>query len=206
MKTENEGMKKLLDGYRSFYNGTPARKGFCALRAERLAHSQHPHSMVISCFDSRVCPEAIFGTNDGHICVHRNMLGKVDDKDHSMLASLRFAAETLKVQNVIVLGHSDCNAVKKLQELDEADEEIRAWLALSPISYQGATLDEAVRNNVLSQLAHLREIGFIDNAIHNGLHVEAMFFHIETGLLERYDEETRRWHTVPVDEMETCAV
>lgn len=198
-------MKKLLDGYRSFYNGTPARKGFCALRAERLAHSQHPHSMVISCFDSRVCPEAIFGTNDGHICVHRNMLGKVDDKDYSMMASLRFAAETLSVQNIIILGHSDCNAVKKLQELDTVAEDIRCWLALSPISYQGKTLDEAVRNNVLSQLAHLREIDFIGEAVGNGsLHIEGMFFHIETGLLERYDDQEHTWQTVPVEEAVVC--
>lgn len=198
MKYVNEGMRKLLEGYRAFYQGNPARKGFCALQAERIANTQNPHSMVISCFDSRVCPEAIFGTNDGHICVHRNMLGKVDPKDYSMMASLRFASSNLKVQNIIVLGHSDCNAVKKLQYVKETAKEIQDWLCLSPAAYEGETLEDAVKHNVLVQLDRLGRIDFIAEAKKTGLHVEGMYFHIDTGFLDCYDEAAKVWRRVEV--------
>lgn len=193
-------MRQLLAGYRDFFKGNPVRRGFCALHAEQIANTQNPHSMVVSCFDSRVCPEAVFNTNDGHICVHRNMLNQIDKEDFSMMASLRFAVESLKVENVIILGHSDCNAVAKLQHLEELSEEIRSWLDRTHTCYRGATLEEAVKNNVLDQLGHLASIDFVVSAVRNrGLNLEGLYFHIADGLLERWNPRQNRWDFVPVD-------
>lgn len=197
----NDGFRQLVEGYRRFFEGDPPRKGFCALRAEQIASTQHPHSMVVSCFDSRVCPEAIFGTNDGHICVHRNMLNQVDPADASMMASLRFAAARLRVQNIVVLGHSNCNAVAKLRELENLPAEMRAWLGGSGARYRGESYEEAVKNNVLDQLVRLRGIDFIARAAReNGLNLEGMYFHIDTGRLERYDTARDRWEFIETEE------
>ena len=196
----NNGMRRLLDGYRDFFNGNPARKGFCAIHAEQVACSQNPHSMIISCFDSRVCPEAIFNTHDGHVCVHRNMLNQVCKRDESMVASLRFAVDALKVQNIVILGHSDCNAVQKLKHLEDLPPEISAWLERSHTSYRGATLDEAVKNNVLDQLGHLAEIPFVAVAVReNRLNLEGLFFRIDNGRLERYDKNALAWYRVDTE-------
>lgn len=193
-------MRRLLDGYRDFFNGNPARKGFCAIHAEQVACSQNPHSMIISCFDSRVCPEAIFNTHDGHVCVHRNMLNQVCKRDESMVASLRFAVDALKVQNIVILGHSDCNAVQKLKHLEDLPPEISAWLERSHTSYRGATLDEAVKNNVLDQLGHLAEIPFVAVAVReNRLNLEGLFFRIDNGRLERYDKNALAWYRVDTE-------
>lgn len=196
----NDGLRRLVEGYRQFYQGNPARKGFCAFQAEQIADKQHPHSMVISCFDSRVCPEAIFGTNDGHICVHRNMLNQVDLQDTSMMASLRFAVDVLKVQNVVILGHSDCNAVQKLLYLDKIQPEVRSWLAGTGARYRGETVDEAVKNNVTDQLERLQKIPFVEQAVRDGaLNLEGMFFHIYDGLMERYDAQKGVWNVIPTE-------
>lgn len=196
----NNGMRRLLDGYRDFFNGNPARKGFCAIHAEQVACSQNPHSMIISCFDSRVCPEAIFNTHDGHVCVHRNMLNQVCKRDESMVASLRFAVDALRVQNIVILGHSDCNAVQKLKHLEDLPQEISAWLERSHTSYRGATLDEAVKNNVLDQLGHLAEIPFVAVAVReNRLNLEGLFFRIDNGRLERYDKNALAWYRVDTE-------
>ena len=193
-------MRRLLDGYRDFFNGNPARKGFCAIHAEQVACSQNPHSMIISCFDSRVCPEAIFNTHDGHVCVHRNMLNQVCKRDESMVASLRFAVDALKVQNIVILGHSDCNAVQKLKHLEDLPPEISAWLERSHTSYRGATLDEAVKNNVLDQLGHLAEIPFVAVAVREKrLNLEGLFFRIDNGRLERYDKNALAWYMVDTE-------
>lgn len=171
------------------------------MRAEQIANTQHPHSMVVSCFDSRVCPEAIFGTNDGHICVHRNMLNQIDPADASMMASLRFAAERLQVQNIVILGHSDCNAVAKLKELESLPAEISAWLGGCGARYRGESYADAVKNNVLDQLARLGSIEFIARAVReNKLNLEGMYFHIDTGRLERYNSAQSRWEFIQTEE------
>lgn len=196
----NDGLRQLIEGYRDFYNGNPARGGFCSLRAEQVATTQNPHSMIISCFDSRVCPEIIFNTDDGHVCIHRNMLNQVCVRDESMIASLRFAVDALRVENIIILGHSDCNAVQKLLHLDELPEEIRAWLERSHTSYRGETLDEAVKNNVLDQLAHLRTVDFVARAEEEGrLNLEGLFFRIHDGRLERYIQAEDVWQLIDVE-------
>ncbi len=197
----NDGLRQLIEGYRHFFKGNPPRKGFCALHAEQIAHTQNPHSMVISCFDSRVCPEAIFATNDGHICVHRNMLNQVDPKDASMMASLRFAAESLKVQNIVVLGHSNCNAVAKLKDLACLPAEIAGWLGGAGARYEGDSYEQAIKNNVLAQLSRLREIDFVARQVQErNLHLEGMLFHIHSGRLERFDDVQQRWNFVNTEE------
>lgn len=197
----NDGMRRLIQGYRDFFNGNPARKGFCAIHAEQVASSQSPHSMIISCFDSRVCPEAIFATNDGHICVHRNMLNQVDTKDTSMMASLRFAVESLKVQNIVVLGHSNCNAVAKLKHLEELPSQIASWLGGAGAQYRGDTYELAIKNNVLDQLERLWQIDFIRRAMQEeNLNLEGMLFYIDSGRLERFDANGQRWTLVETEE------
>lgn len=197
----NDGLRQLVEGYRRFFNGDPVRRGFCAIHAEQIANTQAPHSMVVSCFDSRVCPEAIFNTNDGHICVHRNMLNQIVREDFSMMASLRFAVENLKVQNIVILGHSDCNAVAKLQHLEELTPEIRAWLDRTHTSYRGATLEEAIKNNVLDQLDHLKQIPCVAQAVQaRELHLEGMYFHIHTGRMERYNAVSAQWEFISTEE------
>ena len=157
--------------------------------------------MVISCFDSRVCPEAIFATNDGHICVHRNMLNQVDTKDTSMMASLRFAVESLKVQNIVVLGHSNCNAVAKLKHLEELPSQIASWLGGAGAQYRGDTYELAIKNNVLDQLERLRQIDFIRRAMQEeNLNLEGMLFYIDSGRLERFDANGQRWTLVETEE------
>ena len=196
----NNGMRRLLDGYRDFFNGNPARKGFCAIHAEQVACAQNPHSMIISCFDSRVCPEAIFNTHDGHVCVHRNMLNQVCKRDESMVASLRFAVDALKVQNIVILGHSDCNAVQKLKHLEDLPPEISAGLERSHTSYRAATLDAAVKNNVLAPGGHLAEIPFVAAAVREKrLILEGLFFRIDNGRLERYDKNALAWYMVDTE-------
>lgn len=118
-----------------------------------------------------------------------------------MMASLRFAVENLKVQNIVILGHSDCNAVAKLQHLEELTPEIRAWLDRTHTSYRGATLEEAIKNNVLDQLDHLKQIPCVAQAVQvRGLNLEGMYFHIHTGRMERYNAVSAQWEFISTEE------
>lgn len=74
----------------------------------RTAKSQHPFVTVLTCSDSRVCPEFIFDQRAGSIFEVRNA-GNVVDED--VLASLEYAVAHLHVPLIVVLGHKGCGAV-----------------------------------------------------------------------------------------------
>ena len=118
-----------------------------------------------------------------------------------MVASLRFAVKNLQVQNIVILGHSDCNAVAKLKHLEELPPELRAWLDRTHTCYRGKTLEAAVKNNVLDQLAHLHSIDFVaEEESSRGLKLEGFYFHIDDGRMERWNDAEGVWTFVPTEE------
>jgi carbonic anhydrase len=75
----------------------------------QTAKCQRPFAVVIACMDSRVPPELIFDRGLGEIFVIR-VAGPVLDNDQR--ASLEYALVNMNVKRVVVLGHTDCGAVK----------------------------------------------------------------------------------------------
>jgi len=82
-------------------------------RRQELASGQHPAAMVLSCADSRVPPEHIFNVGLGEIFVIRTA-GEVVDR--SVLATLEYGAEHLRIPLLVVMGHESCGAVKAAAE------------------------------------------------------------------------------------------
>jgi carbonic anhydrase len=82
-----------------------------------LAGGQAPKVMVIACSDSRVDPATIFGTRPGEVFVVRNVANLVPPFDpsgglHGVSAAVEFAVTSLKVEEILVLGHGACGGVK----------------------------------------------------------------------------------------------
>lgn len=77
-------------------------------RKETLENGQEPFAVVVTCSDSRVIPESIFGAGIGDLFVIR-VAGNVMD-DHQ-LGSIEYATEHLGIKLVVVLGHNHCGAV-----------------------------------------------------------------------------------------------
>ena len=88
------------------------------IRYEELAETgQSPETLVIACCDSRAAPELIFNTGPGEIFVVRNVANLVppyapDGEYHATSAALEFAVQSLKVKNIVVLGHGRCGGIK----------------------------------------------------------------------------------------------
>ena len=73
--------------------------------------SQHPKYFWIGCSDSRVSPEQILGLGIGDIFVHRNVANQASPNDSSMIAAIDFALYYLKIDHIIVAGHTSCGGV-----------------------------------------------------------------------------------------------
>lgn len=105
----------LAAGYRDFREKKFAHE---SERYRQLAEQgQVPQTLVIACCDSRAAPETIFNSLPGEIFVIRNVANlvppyKPDDQYHSTSAALEFAVQSLKVKNIVVLGHGRCGGIE----------------------------------------------------------------------------------------------
>jgi len=72
-------------------------------------NSQKPFAVVVTCSDSRVSPEIVFDQGIGDLFVIRNAGNLISDID---MGSIEYAVEHLDVKWVIILGHTECGAVK----------------------------------------------------------------------------------------------
>uniref|UniRef100_A0A0E0C576 carbonic anhydrase n=1 Tax=Oryza meridionalis TaxID=40149 RepID=A0A0E0C576_9ORYZ len=90
---------------------------------ERLKTGQSPKYMVFSCADSRVCPTLTFGLQPGEAFTVRNIAGMVPAYDKrgqcSIGSAIEYAVVVLKVECIIVIGHSCCGGIKELLSLKE---------------------------------------------------------------------------------------
>jgi carbonic anhydrase len=104
----------LLEGNRRHQAGKVELRDYSP--AEDRASRQMPFAAIISCADSRVSPTLIFDVDRGNIFTSK-VAGNVIDS--GTLGSTEFAVKVLGVKLVMVLGHSDCGAVKAA--IDVAD-------------------------------------------------------------------------------------
>ena len=107
--TADEALQRLLDGNKRYVE---SKMNACdesnGAAREKLAQSQKPYAIILSCSDSRVPPEIIFDKGLGEIFVVR-VAGNVPDP--VVLGSIEYAAEHLGSALVMVLGHERCGAV-----------------------------------------------------------------------------------------------
>lgn len=141
--------------------------------AYQLAASrpQKPHALIVACADSRVDVETLTNSQPGDIFISRN-IGNMVPAYGEMLggvsAVIEYAVTALKVQHIMVCGHSDCGAMKALLNPASTDNmpTVKSWLnngksALSVAEtfhqdQEREILPVLTEQNVLMQLAHLR--------------------------------------------------
>ncbi len=83
----------------------------CDLRAQvrATAGGQAPFAAVVGCIDSRVPPELVFDQRIGDIFCAR-VAGNFVNTD--IIGSLEFATRVAGARAIVVLGHSQCGAIK----------------------------------------------------------------------------------------------
>jgi carbonic anhydrase len=105
-------LARLAEGNRRFVEERPQAPPSSAHRVE-LASGQSPFAVVLGCSDSRVPIETIFDQHPGNLFVIR-LAGNIVNDDG--LASIEYGIEVLRCMLVVVLGHSQCGAVRAALE------------------------------------------------------------------------------------------
>lgn len=107
-ETADEAIAALKAGNADYLKGTATMNVGSELRDDLATNGQFPHTVVITCSDSRVPPELLFNSSLGEIFVIRTAGNVVDDFE---IGSVEYAADHLGSPLVVVLGHSHCGAV-----------------------------------------------------------------------------------------------
>lgn len=113
-----QSLKWLTNGNIRFVKKNFRKDGRSEQDRKRLLAGQKPHAIVLSCADSRVPPEIIFDQALGEIFTIR-VAGEA--LDSSVIASIEYAVEHLGSKLLIVMGHTQCGAVKATLTTKEGD-------------------------------------------------------------------------------------
>jgi carbonic anhydrase len=73
------------------------------------ANDQKPFAAILTCSDSRLAPDLVFDVQQGNLFVAKVAGNSIDT---GTLGSVEYAVAVLGVKLIMVLGHSDCGAVK----------------------------------------------------------------------------------------------
>ncbi|MTW21784.1 carbonic anhydrase [Allochromatium palmeri] len=106
--TPDQVLEALLAGNERFAAGEATQRDITA-RIAASAQGQYPKAVILSCLDSRVPVEKVFDVSIGDIFVGR-VAGNIVNEDQ--LGSMEFATKLAGAKLVMVLGHSQCGAVK----------------------------------------------------------------------------------------------
>ena len=106
--TIDEVITRLKTGNENFVADKLDGKLQDSTRRSELTGGQSPHTIVLSCADSRVVPELAFDSGLGELFVCR-VAGNVPNV--STIASIEYAVAMLGTQVIVVMGHESCGAV-----------------------------------------------------------------------------------------------
>jgi len=161
--TPTAAVEILKEGNARFVAGKPVPHDHNA-RVIATASGQFPIAAVVSCMDSRASAELVFDQGVGDIFSLR-VAGPVVDSN--FLGSLEFAVKVIGVKLIVVMGHTECGAVKgaiddvKLGNLTALLADIRpAVVAAGPpagTSKDKAFVDRVAEQNVRLGMKAIRE-------------------------------------------------
>lgn len=169
---------------------------------------QDPHTLFIGCSDSRY-NENIIGVLPGEVFTFKNIANKVNPEDMTCLATLEFAINVLKVNKVVICGHTDCGGIKTclkdqrkdlpaiecshlhhyLQDLDDLCHENKALLN-SPENQNSLEKQSRLLSilNVKKQFKNLLSIDTVQKALaNNSIQTYGMLYNVDSGKVELVD-------------------
>lgn len=199
-------MNKLLEGVKRFQKEV---FGLHKKLFSKLAYRQAPHTLFITCSDSRISPLMLTQTKLGEIFILRNAGNIVPEYTaiaHGETATIEFALLGLGIENIVVCGHSNCGAMKAVLNPDLCVQfpALKDWLTHTKTASQmlqsypqlgdKAHIDLIIKGNVLAQLDNLKTHPAVAERLALGaLKIYLWVYEISTGEIESYDYVAKKW-------------
>jgi carbonic anhydrase len=207
---------QLIEGYRIFRAEYLGRQH----KAYRdwAARGQAPRTLIIGCSDSRVNPVTLTHAGLGEIFVVNNVANivppfeKGEAHHKSLGAAIQYAVNHIKIEHIIVMGHSGCGGIAALMsaqpdarfDIGENDY-IADWISLLAPAREAVEAncgdlshDEMLRlaemEGILVSIRNLAGYPWVRQAVSaDTLTLHAWYFHIESGELLSYRPDEGRF-------------
>jgi carbonic anhydrase len=161
-------LARLLEGNKRFVSGQLVHPGRKPEDFAALAEGQAPLAIIVGCADSRVSPELVFDQGVGDLFVVRVAGNIVSGAGPTVKGSIEFAVAELGARLIMVLGHTQCGAVKAAIEHIDANDALPGSIGelIDPIrpavlavkGQPGDKLENVTRANVEKGVERLRSL------------------------------------------------
>jgi carbonic anhydrase len=184
INSSDEALAELKNGNLRFMVGKMINTNYKE-EIEQTKVDQHPHSLILSCIDSRIPPEIIFDQGIGNIFVAR-VAGNIEDLN--VLGSMEFATKIKGTKLIVVMGHSKCGAVKgaidnvELENLTQLVNQIKPAIT-GDKSNMDLMMTETAKKNVQLTIADiLKNSSVINELVKEGkLKIVGAYYDVTTG-------------------------
>lgn len=185
-------LRELLAGNERFRSGQSRHRSYPPEKIAELGAGQQPIAAIVACSDGRVSPEIIFDQPLATLFVSRVPGNVASDGTKWML---EIAVTDMKVPLVLVVGHTECLAIKQVIDGQQgAGGPLRNPVerAVTRARASGrAVFEEAVRLNAMQTVEMLREESIaVKAALAEGkTTLAAAVYDVHTGLVRFVETE-----------------
>lgn len=196
--TPDQALELLKEGNRKFLTDSPVRAAVGRQRRLEIARGQAPFAAYVTCSDSRVSPELLFGRGLGELFIIRNAGNTVDTV---ALGSIEYAVAELGVPLVVVMGHERCGAVAAAASVVRENATFPGAIGrmIEPIvpavlkaqAQPGDLVENSIRENVrrvVNQLRTATDPLLLDPQRQGKLKVVGAYYDLDTGTVDFFDE------------------
>jgi carbonic anhydrase len=178
-----------------------------------IKNGQKPDVLLISCCDSRVTTDFMFGNKPGDLFVLRNIGNFVpifnsQTDFFSVASAIEYAVNILGVSNIIVCGHSYCGACESLyNEIPQENTNIIKWLEIAKpvkeftLKQEYKSKEELYRatekNSIIFQMQNLLTYPIIKEKIDKKeLRIHGWYYNLDDGSILAYNEKQKKFRSL----------
>jgi carbonic anhydrase len=160
-----------------------------------VSQGQHPKTLFIGCSDSCLAPCLLTGAGPGALFIVRNV-GAFISPCGGTTAAIEFAVLSLKVERIVVCGHSQCVGIRAPYEsVPHEAAPLKTWLklvqeALLPVQPRPEAIRHTEQRSVVLQLERLMGHPMVRSAVEaEMLNLHGWHFVIEEGEICIFDAQ-----------------
>ena len=193
--TPSDALQMLKEGNNRFVENVMFQRNLPE-QMHATAKSQYPFAIVLSCIDSRVAPEITFDEGLGDIFDARIAGNFVND---DILGSMEFACKVTGAKLILVMGHTNCGAIKgaiddaQLGNMTQMLTKIKP--AVEKTSYDGEKssknydyVDMVAKENVLLAIEEIKSKSTVLKEMYDEGEIDIVgcMYDLENGKVEYY--------------------
>lgn len=165
---------------------------------EHFAERQDPHTLFITCSDSRIIPSVITSSDPGELFIVRNVGNCIPpyqpNSQYSERAALEFSLNNLDITDIVICGHANCAAIKSCEDsiYQSLPDGLKSWIGIIKSQLDQSAnyteLNQAIRQNVLNQITNLKNYPDVQKKLAMGtLNIHGWFFNFNQSMVYEWD-------------------